>query len=444
MVCDGSRSRNRVLEQDPWPSSTGRLSSAPPPAWHDRRLRCFPQGRGFLAPEIPKSLLEIPAMTPGPRRGPLEGIGRGSRNRDNRAPCLAPGNPDAGGLSRRAGRVARAVLHGEPRSLRYLPGAENARSLGRPRSDAHLSPAPSRAHGVLSDPRGSFRDVCGDLRGALRTPQRTPETGRDSDGRGLSGLWPALQWVCPDPVPELWRRALAGVFVPDTQLLSQLSGQTRGAVRREADRRDLFGEKLTEEIARPVVHRHLVFTIPRALRGLFARERRLLGLLSRCAYEAVRRAYGAYLEDRTVVPGFVASIQTFGSFAANFHPHIHALVTQGAFKRDGEFLPVGTVNTDAIEELFRRLVLTRLSRAERLSEEFRDNLLGWVHSGFSVYAGPRIYPTEPEHLERLGRYIVRVPMPQKDVRLTPEGQVRVATPPDPRTGKTELRLDPLD
>jgi hypothetical protein len=64
----------------------------------------------------------------------------------------------------------------------------------------------------------------------------------------------------------------------------------------------------------------LVFTIPRALRGLFARERRLLGLLSRCAYEAVRQAYGAYLEDRTVVPGFVASIQTFGSLAANFHP----------------------------------------------------------------------------------------------------------------------------
>lgn len=212
----------------------------------------------------------------------------------------------------------------------------------------------------------------------------------------------------------------------------------------QAKRAALFAEKLTAEIARPVVHRHLVFTIPKVLRGLFARERRLLGLLSRCAYDAVRRAYGAYLEDRTVVPGFVSSIQTFGSFAANFHPYIHALVTQGAFQRDGEFLPVGTVNTEVIEELFRCLVLTRLHRAERLTEEFRDNLLGWVRSGFSVHAGPRIYPTEPEHLERLGRYIVRVPMPQKDVRLTSEGQVRVATPPHPRTGKTQLVLDPLD
>jgi hypothetical protein len=88
-------------------------------------------------------------------------------------------------------------------------------------------------------------------------------------------------------------------------------------------------------------------TVPKVLRGLFQRERRFLGLLSRCSYEAVRRAYGAHLEDRTVVSGCVALIQTFGSFAANLHPHVHALFTQGAFRRDGEFVPVALVNTDA-------------------------------------------------------------------------------------------------
>lgn len=39
---------------------------------------------------------------------------------------------------------------------------------------------------------------------------------------------------------------------------------------------------------------------------------------------------------------------------------------------------------------------------------------------------------------------MRVPMPQKDVRLTPEGQVHVTVPVDPRTGQTELTLDPLE
>ena len=75
-----------------------------------------------------------------------------------------------------------------------------------------------------------------------------------------------------------------------------------------------------------------------------------------------------------------------------------------------------------------------LHRRERLSEEFRDALLGWVPSGFSVYVGPRIHPSDPEHFERLARYVVRVPMPHKDVRLTGAGQVRVSIPRHPRTG----------
>ncbi len=61
-------------------------------------------------------------------------------------------------------------------------------------------------------------------------------------------------------------------------------------------------------------------------------------------------------------------------------------------------------------------------------------------SGFSVYAGPRVHPTDPEHLERLARYIVRVPMPQKDVRLTHEGRVRVAIPGGSRTGTVTHRI----
>jgi len=39
----------------------------------------------------------------------------------------------------------------------------------------------------------------------------------------------------------------------------------------------------------------VTFTIPRALRGLFERDRRLLSLLVRCAYEALRRTYQAAL-----------------------------------------------------------------------------------------------------------------------------------------------------
>jgi len=35
-------------------------------------------------------------------------------------------------------------------------------------------------------------------------------------------------------------------------------------------------------------------------------------------------------------------------------------------------------------EVFRRLLLERLHKAERLSETFMLNLLSWVHPGFSL------------------------------------------------------------
>jgi hypothetical protein len=137
----------------------------------------------------------------------------------------------------------------------------------------------------------------------------------------------------------------------------------------------------------------------------------------------------------------VASIQAFGSFA-NFHPHIHALVTNGVMTPQGEFLPLPHWTPQTLEEVFRRLVLAGLVRAERLSEEFRDTLLSWVHSGFSVHGEQLVLDHEADRLERLARYVVRAPIPLDRVRLTEAGQVEVATPPHPQTGERCLVLDP--
>jgi hypothetical protein len=141
----------------------------------------------------------------------------------------------------------------------------------------------------------------------------------------------------------------------DTKDRSVLSVCAKTSCR--AERAVLFAEGLIEEIAAPIPHRHIVFTIPNALRGLLQRERRLLGLLSRCAYEAVLRAFVAYPGSRQAIPGFVASIQTFSSCAADFHPHIDGLVTEGAFSATGDFLSVGSVNEAILEGLFLRLRL---------------------------------------------------------------------------------------
>jgi hypothetical protein len=212
----------------------------------------------------------------------------------------------------------------------------------------------------------------------------------------------------------------------------------------QAKRAILFSEKLSSEILAPVPHRHWTFSIPRVLRGLFERERSLLGLLSRTAYEAVRLSFQAVLDRKDVGPGCVLSLQTFGAFGANFHPHGHALISDGAFARNGEFLQLPSLDTSAVTEVFRRLLLKRLNQAERLSESFMNNLLSWVHSGFSVYAGPPVAAGDTITLEQQARYISRPAVAMDALQKQQDGAIAMQTEPDPKTGATVILLDPLE
>ena len=56
----------------------------------------------------------------------------------------------------------------------------------------------------------------------------------------------------------------------------------------------------------------------------------------------------------------------------------------------GEFLPLpvpATYIIKDIEENFRKILLERLHRAERLSDDFMNKLMEWNPSGFSAHAG---------------------------------------------------------
>jgi hypothetical protein len=146
----------------------------------------------------------------------------------------------------------------------------------------------------------------------------------------------------------------------------------------QAKRAILFGEKLISEILAPVPHGHWTFSIPRSLRGLFEKDRSLLGLLSRTAYEAVRLSFQSLWNRKDVRPGCVISLQPFGSYGANFNPHCHAIISDGVFTPQGQFLRLPSLDASVVAQVFRRLLLKSLHQAERLSESFMQNLLSWV------------------------------------------------------------------
>ncbi len=213
----------------------------------------------------------------------------------------------------------------------------------------------------------------------------------------------------------------------------------------QAKRAALFAEHLGQEILAPVPHRHIIFTIPKALRGLMLRERRLLGVLARCAFQTMKTAYAAIAGAPACQgkPGMVASLQTFGAFA-NWNPHIHAIVTDGLLEKGGNFTPLPCPPAELLEEVFRRLLLRQLSAESRLHDATVARLLSWKHSGFSVYARQGLAKPDSDHTQHIARYLTRAPVRLDALAITDSGAALLTTPPDPRSKDSEIEFDPLD
>jgi len=76
-----------------------------------------------------------------------------------------------------------------------------------------------------------------------------------------------------------------------------------------------FGHHLKETVLYPVPHRQYVFSIPKILRKFLLYDRKLLGKLSQCTSKALRKFFKLTLGKKTVIPGIVVAIQTFGDYA---------------------------------------------------------------------------------------------------------------------------------
>jgi hypothetical protein len=111
-------------------------------------------------------------------------------------------------------------------------------------------------------------------------------------------------------------------------------------------------------------------------------------------------------------------VQTFGD-RANFHPHVHALVTRGGWTSSGEWVPVPYMGEGAAEELFRHKVPGLLRRRGLVSEERIELLLSWRRSGFSVHNRVYAHPRVRRDFEALVRYMMRSPVSLKRLCFTP-------------------------
>ena len=124
-----------------------------------------------------------------------------------------------------------------------------------------------------------------------------------------------------------------------------------------------------------------------------------------------------------------------------FHPHLHILGTDGCFYGEGMFRPAlariivfktgNPIMTNLVdlkqnswkdrsgpgvsplfelkhvERIFKHKVFKKLLSREKITPELVDMHKAWRHSGFNVFCGPRIQPSDEQAIENLARYIVR-------------------------------------
>jgi hypothetical protein len=104
---------------------------------------------------------------------------------------------------------------------------------------------------------------------------------------------------------------------------------------------------VAEEVCFPVAHRQVVLTIPKRLRLHTRFDRKLLGELSSCAWTCLKAEAQRLLNRDDIVPGMIAAIQTHGELL-HWHPHIHVLITCGAYTPEGDFLELPQFDMDRL------------------------------------------------------------------------------------------------
>jgi hypothetical protein len=132
-------------------------------------------------------------------------------------------------------------------------------------------------------------------------------------------------------------------------------------------------------------------------------------------------------------------IHTFGDYA-RFHPHLHAIVADGLFRRGGSFYVLPRCEMKQLEKIFRSSILVMLKRKGKIADDLIQKLMNWRHSGFSVYAGNRIARDDKAGQEALAQYIMRNAFAEEKITYIDEtGQVLYRSDITPRQEQEELR-----
>jgi len=124
---------------------------------------------------------------------------------------------------------------------------------------------------------------------------------------------------------------------------------------------------------------------------------------------------------------------------ANFHPHLHGLITKGGFDEGGIFHPLLWIDTQKMAILFKDKLFAMLIQEGKISQELASKISSWPHSGFNIHNEVQIDADDEKGKETLAQYIVKAPVSQERMIYDREKQSVIC-----RSKKGAVSYDPLD
>lgn len=155
-----------------------------------------------------------------------------------------------------------------------------------------------------------------------------------------------------------------------------------------------------------VVHRHVVLSVPDVLWPILLEHRELHKIYMGAAIKAINDTLSHSLR-KEVTAGVIVVLHPF-SRDLSFKPHIHLLVTEGGFDRQGRFIPKKFIPAYALRKTWQYQVLSRFKKALPKTKEMSaliDSLFK-KYDGFYAHLPAESRITSKRQIARyVGRYV---------------------------------------
>jgi len=165
---------------------------------------------------------------------------------------------------------------------------------------------------------------------------------------------------------------------------------------------DQWASMLTERLEKNIFHRHLVFGIPDMLWKYFQEDRKLYKVLMDVAYKTIKETFSK-INHQDVLPGVIEVYHPFGRDIKH-QPHVHMIVTEGGFNKEGKFISSGNyIPYNLLHKKWEYNILKALKKC--LPKGITEEAYRKYPDGFCVYVKEDRISSRKGLAKYIGRYV---------------------------------------